>query len=153
MSKHAAMAYTADTCLFGYDLVWHVLLVRRRWEPFAGCWALSGGYLEDGEDSETAARRELAEETNVACNALAFVGRYRAPGRDPRGPVTTDAYWGTVPSTGPVGGCPRPEPADDAAAAGWWRIDDLPRLAFDHADIIAAAVDALRARHQREASR
>jgi|SRR5690606_16794483 len=153
MPKHA-LPDTADVALFGYESGWHVLLVRRRWEPYVDYWALPGGYLEPGEDSETAARRELAEETSIACNELAFVGHYREPGRDPRGPVTSDAYWGIVPSaTGPIGGCPEPEPADDAADARWWNIHRLPPLAFDHADILTDAIHQLRTRHQKENNR
>lgn len=149
MSRHH-IADTADCLLFGYSNGWHILLVRRRWEPYAGRWAVPGGYVEPGESSEIAARRELNEETNVACNTLTFVGHYDAPGRDPRGEVASDAWWGLVPALGGIGGCPTPEPADDAADARWWHIDRLPPLAFDHADIIADAVAALRTRHHRE---
>src|SRR5690606_6617481 len=147
MPTQALFPDTADVALFGYDAGWHILLVRRRWEPYVDYWALPGGYIETGEDTETAARRELAEETNVACHELRPVGRYATPGRDPRGLVTV-AYWGIVPSaTGPVGGCPRPEPADDAADARWWSINWLPALAYDHGDIAADAVQMLCTRH------
>lgn len=128
-------AYTAD--VIAVDPEGRVLLVLRRWDPFTGRWALPGGYVEPGEDSRTAAARELAEETGVRVRAdeLVLIGTYDAPGRDPRGPVSTDAYLTRVPAgTEAVA-------ADDAAAVRWVAPADALRdgLAFDHADILRDA--------------
>jgi len=98
---------TADTVLLAEeDGVLYVLMVRRRYEPFAGSWALPGGYVdltdltnarEGQDDTEVAARRELKEETGIDAPAeLRRVGVYGAPGRDPRGPVESTVYTGRL---------------------------------------------------------
>ncbi len=123
-----------------------VLLVRRGGEPFKGCWALPGGFMEMDETIEHCAVRELEEETGLcfAERDLRLVGVYSAPGRDPRGRTVTAAFrvesgerrvgsgeW-RVENGEPVAG-------DDAAEVCWWPLAALPPLAFDHADIVAAA--------------
>ncbi|THA65403.1 NUDIX hydrolase [Streptomyces sp. A0642] len=130
-----AWHYTAD--VVAVDPKGRVLLIERRWDPFAGRRALPGGYLEPGEDSRVGAARELAEETRVRVSAadLTPIGTFDAPGRDPRGRFSTDAYLARVPAdTVAV--------ADDDAANVYWM--DLNaalevELAFDHADILRAA--------------
>ena len=129
-----AIRYTADVVVTTTD--GYVLLIERGWDPFAGQWALPGGHVDPGETSRAAAARELAEEAGVyaAPGELAQVGVFDEPGRDPRGRYVTVAYQLTViPGT-------IIEAGDDAARAEWWPLSDLPPLAFDHADIIAAAV-------------
>ncbi|MFE3601354.1 NUDIX domain-containing protein [Streptomyces sp. NPDC059142] len=114
-----------------------VLLIERGWPPFQGDWALPGGHVDPGEDDLVAAVRELREETgvHVAPGDLRQIGAFAAPGRDPRGRYVTIAYAVSV----PVGTAAHAK--DDAADARWWPLDDLPQLAFDHADIIAKAAD------------
>jgi len=132
-----------------------VLLVRRGGEPFKGCWALPGGFMEMDETIEHCAVRELEEETGLhfAEQELRLIGVYSAPGRDPRGRTVTAAYRvesverrtesGETPqSCGqlPLGrGAVEPVAGDDAAEVRWWPLAALPPLAFDHADIVAAA--------------
>lgn len=132
MAEEAAVQRTADAVLFAQG---HVLLIMRRWDPFAGCWALPGGYADDGEEEVDAAARELEEETSIIVLAgdLHEVGTFDAPGRDPRGHFVTTAFTVTLPSL------LSPTARDDAAAARWWPLDALPDLAFDHAAIISAA--------------
>ncbi|MFF6970343.1 NUDIX domain-containing protein [Streptomyces tsukubensis] len=124
---------TADVVVF--DSAGRVLLIERGWAPFEGCWALPGGHVDPGETSLEAAVRELAEETGVrvAAGDLTRIDVWDQPGRDPRGRYVTIAYLATVPqgTTAQAG--------DDARAARWWPLTDLPELAFDHADIIRAA--------------
>jgi 8-oxo-dGTP diphosphatase len=124
--------YTADVVLLAAG---RVLLIERGWDPFAGCWALPGGHVDRGETSLVAACRELEEETGITVPAddLRQVGAFDAPGRDPRGRYVSVAYTATL-ST-PV----TPTAGDDATAARWWPLNALPDLAFDHADILAAA--------------
>ena len=124
-----------------------VLLIERGNEPFKGMWALPGGFVDDGEDLEAAARRELAEETGVTefDGHLEQLRTYGAPGRDPRGPVVSVAHLAMV-----VEGL-RPKGADDAAAARFWPVADLgtsdgPALAFDHDQVVADGVERARAK-------
>lgn len=123
---------TADVVLA--DEAGRVLLVRRGGEPYKGCWALPGGFMEMDEPIERCAQRELEEETGIAVElgALRLIGIYSAPGRDPRGRTVTAAYSADA----PAGAAPRA--GDDAADVLWWPLTQLPPLAFDHADILAA---------------
>ncbi len=116
-----------------------VLLVRRGGEPFKGCWALPGGFMEMDETIEHCAVRELEEETGLrfAERDLRLIGVYSAPGRDPRGRAVTAAYRVELVEQSAENG--RPVAGDDAAEVRWWPLAALPPLAFDHAEIIAAA--------------
>ncbi|MFF4771061.1 NUDIX domain-containing protein [Streptomyces sp. NPDC001255] len=128
-----ATRYTAD--VIALDTEGRVLLIERGWDPYEGAWALPGGHVDPGETSLQAAVRELAEETGlqIAPDALRLVGTWDTPGRDPRGPYSTDAYLAIVPA-GTV-----TTAGDDARRAAWWPLAALPDLAFDHADILDAA--------------
>ncbi|HEY57930.1 MAG TPA: NUDIX hydrolase [Anaerolineae bacterium] len=117
-----------------------VLLVQRKRPPFAGQWALPGGFIGMDESLEEAALRELAEETGVTQAYLEQLYTYGDPHRDPRGRAITVAYFALIPAGRPIGA----EGGDDASQARWFPTDDLPPLAFDHAEIIAYAVRRLR---------
>ncbi|SDM93335.1 NUDIX domain-containing protein [Allokutzneria albata] len=115
---------------------WQVLLIRRGKPPYAGHWALPGGHVDAGESIVDAAVRELAEETGLRCRAgeLRWVGRFDAPGRDPRGDYVSIAYLLILPEPAAATG------GSDATEARWWPLADLPDLAFDHQHIITRAV-------------
>lgn len=126
--------YTADVVVTTTD--GYVLLIERGWDPHKGQWALPGGHVDPGETSRAAAARELAEEAGVyaAPEELTQIGVFDRPGRDPRGRYVTVAYQLTViPGT-------IVEAGDDATNAQWWPLAGLPPLAFDHADIVTAAL-------------
>ena len=112
-----------------------VLLIQRGNPPFAGSWALPGGFVEQGEQVAEAAPRELAEETGLRVDAVALelLGIYDTPGRDPRGWTVSVVYIARVPGESAVAG------ADDAGDARWFAVEELPELAFDHALILADA--------------
>src|ERR1700722_9350289 len=112
-----------------------VLLIQRGNAPFAGSWALPGGFVEQGEQVAEAAPRELAEETGLRVDAgsLELLGVYDTPGRDPRGWTVSVVYIARVPGESAVAG------ADDASDARWFSVEELPELAFDHALILADA--------------
>ena len=129
-------ALTADVVLVrGAAEAREVLLIRRRFDPFAGRWALPGGFVDEYELPETAARRELAEETGVVWEEpLALVGIFGRPGRDPRGWTVSAVYLAQA------GDAPLEVRAgDDAGDAAWFSPDDLPPLAFDHDEIMVEA--------------
>jgi 8-oxo-dGTP diphosphatase len=113
-----------------------VLLIQRRNAPFAGDWALPGGFVEERERVADAAPRELAEETGLKAGRLRLLGVYDTPGRDPRGWTVSVVYLARAPAELAVSG------ADDASDARWFRSNALPKLAFDHAVIIADALSA-----------
>ncbi|MYR45573.1 NUDIX hydrolase [Streptomyces sp. SID5910] len=114
----------------------HVLLVERGQEPYAGRWALPGGFLLPDESAETAARRELAEETGLADVTglhLDQLRTYSEPGRDPRMRVVSVAFTALLPDP------PEPHAGTDAAEARWVPYDKAQGLAFDHDRILADA--------------
>jgi len=121
---------TTDCVVF--DARGYVLLIRRKYEPFRGCYALPGGFVDVGEPLEHACRRELKEETGLDVGALRLIGVYSEPDRDPRGHTCSVAYLAGVERADVHAG-------DDAAAAEWvadWRAQSL---AFDHAQILGDA--------------
>ena len=115
----------------------HVLLIQRGNEPYKGYWAFPGGFLNMDETVARCAERELEEETGIVLTGMQLVGVYSDVERDPRGRVITAAY--TAMTT-----MPEATAADDAAAAQWWPINALPKLAFDHDKILADAMRVLK---------
>ncbi len=111
-----------------------LLLIQRKHSPFAGHWALPGGFVDENEPLETAARRELAEETGIEDVNLHQLAAFGDPGRDPRGWTVSVVFWTYLPHVAPVA-----RAGDDAADARWWPLDALPELAFDHEEIVARA--------------
>ncbi|WP_217141541.1 NUDIX domain-containing protein [Streptomyces sp. AC627_RSS907] len=114
----------------------HVLLVERGQEPYAGRWALPGGFLRPAESAEAAARRELAEETglsDVTGLHLEQLRTYSEPGRDPRMRVVSVAFAALLPDP------PEPHAGTDAAEARWVPYEKAGGLAFDHDRILADA--------------
>lgn len=106
-----------------------ILLVKRSNDPYKGFWAIPGGFVEQGETCEEAVAREIKEETGLEAKVKNLLGVYSAPGRDPR-QVITIAYTLSV-----EGG--KVKKSEEATEIGWFPLNDLPPLAFDHAKIIA----------------
>lgn len=128
-------AVTADVaCIADQDGASHILLIERNHPPFAGHWALPGGFVNQDEALDVAAARELAEETTLTGVHLEQVGAYGDPGRDPRGHTVTVAFLARLDHCAAVLG------SDDAASAKWFPLSALPPLAFDHDRIISDAV-------------
>jgi 8-oxo-dGTP diphosphatase len=124
-------ALMTDCVIFGPE--GDVVLVRRKHEPFAGCPALPGGFVEIGETVEAACRREVLEETGLELSDLRLVGVYSDPKRDPRGHVVSIAHTTLLETTAQL------RPGSDAASAEWIKDWQNLSLAFDHAEIIADA--------------
>lgn len=132
---------TADVTMFtlqDHDL--QVLLIRRKNPPFAGQWAIPGGFVDIDEPLAAAARRELEEETGLQHLDVTQLHTFGKPGRDPRTRVITVAYLALVPAAS----LPPLAAGDDASDARWWSMFDLPALAFDHAEILDFALNYLR---------
>jgi len=133
--KTSNIFVTVDAVIFRKDSdKLEILLIRRKNEPFKDTWALPGGFVDEGEDLEDAAIRELEEETSVKIENAEQLKAFGKPGRDPRHHTVSVAFKAFVPAdTVAVA-------ADDAKEIGWFSVDDLPALAFDHDEIIAFAL-------------
>ena len=115
-----------------------LLLIRRAYKPYKGKWALPGGFINMEESLDDAAKRELKEETGVAGVYLEQLYTFGVPKRDPRERVITVAYYALIPSDKI-----QLQAATDAEAVGWFGMDELPKLAFDHAKIVELAHERL----------
>ncbi|MGA5415289.1 NUDIX hydrolase [Streptomyces pseudogriseolus] len=144
--KHAfePFAVTVDLAVFTIrESALHVLLVERGQEPYAGRWALPGGFLRPDESAERAARRELGEETgltDVTSLHLEQLRTYSEPGRDPRMRVVSVAFAALLPDA------PEAHGGGDAARARWTPYHAARDLAFDHDRILADARDRIGAK-------
>jgi len=110
-----------------------IVLIRRKNEPYRGSFALPGGFVEIGETTEEAVKREVMEETGLLIEILKLVGVYSEPSRDPRGHTVSVAYLAV--------GKGKPRADTDAAEVGCFDPGNLPELAFDHQRIINDAGD------------
>ena len=132
-------AVTVDILLFAQDSADRkILLIRRKNPPFKGHWAIPGGFIEMEESLEASAQRELHEETGLSEVQLTQLGAFGDPDRDARGRVITIAYYGVIEAERA-----RVIAGSGAADARWFSTADLPALAFDHAKIIAVAIEKL----------
>ncbi|WP_163991200.1 NUDIX hydrolase [Pyxidicoccus caerfyrddinensis] len=133
-------ALTVDCVVFGQDEEdLKVLLIRRGVEPYAGRWALPGGFVRMEESLDAAARRELEEEAGIRPGHMEQLYTFGDPGRDPRGRVVTVAYFALVKLSDHT-----LHAATDAREAAWFSVWDAPKLAFDHADVLATALQRLK---------
>ena len=133
-------AVAVDCVVLGLDTDdLKVLLIRRGVVPWKGTWALPGGFVGERESLEDAARRELAEETGIGDVFLEQLYTFGAPERDPRHRVISVAYYALAKLSDF-----KLAPGTDAAGAGWHPLSKLPALAFDHGEILEAAITRLR---------
>lgn len=151
--SHRQVAVTVDIVIFALrDNDLQVLLVKRKYPPYQGLWAIPGGYVQAEESLEDAAVRELREETGIGVGELE-AGAPRAgvtvpyieqlytfgdPHRDPRGRAITVAYFALVPAPLAI------QAGSDASDAEWKPVRNLPKMAFDHARIVQYALKRLR---------
>src|SRR5271163_999644 len=121
------LTMTTDIVIFTIrDALLEVLLIERGNPPYQGKWALPGGLVEEDEDLDTCAQRELEEETKVTDISLEQLHTFGAPHRDPRGRLVTVTYYTLVRPDRL-----KPKAASDAANVRWFPVDELPTLAFD----------------------
>jgi len=130
---------SVDAVVFGYEKGnISVLLIKRKYAPFKGKWAIPGGFVLTNESLEEAVERELHEETGIKINYLEQLYTFGKPSRDPRGRVVSVAYFGLV----------RPNAfnifaSTDAELVQWFDINELPKLSFDHKEILNLAIERL----------
>lgn len=133
-------AVTADCVVFGFDgSQLQLLLIERGNEPYKGCWAFPGGFMNIDETAEQCAVRELYEETGLRIKDIEQFHTYTSVDRDPRERVITVAFWAIAHVEAVSGG-------DDAAKAEWFPVDKIPNMAFDHAEILSCALENLKQR-------
>jgi 8-oxo-dGTP diphosphatase len=138
--QYPRAALTVDCVVFGFgEDELKVLLIQRALEPFKGRWALPGGFVRVDETVDEAARRELGEEAGLKHVFLEQLYTFGEVGRDPRERVVSVAYYALVKLSDH-----RAKAATDAADAEWFPISKVPRLAFDHAEILATALARLK---------
>ncbi len=138
-------AVTTDCIVYDYDD--HdritVLLIKRKEDPYKNMWAFPGGFMDMGETAEECVRRELVEETGITDISLEQVYTATKVDRDPRGRTISVVFLGNIaPSNRLI------KPGDDAIDIGWFNIDELPLLAFDHYDILQKVIGRLICKHQ-----
>ena len=132
--KYPRPAVTADCIVITREAEPKVLLIQRGFDPYKGCWAFPGGFMNMDETTDQCAIRELEEETGLRVSDIHQIGAYSKVDRDPRGRTITVAYLAFVDEPIAVTG------QDDAAKAEWFPLSALPNLAFDHADIMADVI-------------
>jgi 8-oxo-dGTP diphosphatase len=133
--KYPRPALTVDAVVFRKkEEKTEVLLIRRKNPPFQGDWALPGGFVDMDETLERAVARELFEETGLKDIRLRQLHAFSTPGRDPRGHTISVVFWGFLEDDQQAKG------GDDAQDAAWFDIDELPKLAFDHKDVVEMAL-------------
>jgi 8-oxo-dGTP diphosphatase len=139
---------TVDSVVFGVEAVrgptrdsfdLKVLLIERGLQPFRGKWALPGGFVKPDESLDAAVARELEEETGVTRAFLDQLYTFGAPDRDPRGRVISVAYMAAIHLAAAT-----LRAGTDAARARWFKVAELPALAFDHPQMVELGIARLR---------
>lgn len=134
--EYPRLMLTVDAVVFrlnGEDL--EVLLIQRKHDPFAGMWALPGGFVDMDETVEQAVVRELEEETGLRLEKLKQLFTFSEIGRDPRGRTVSVTFYGMADLNNS-----RVSGGDDASDAQWFPMDQLPELAFDHIKAVDMAL-------------
>ncbi len=129
-------AVTVDLAAFSIrDNALCVLLIKRNTAPFKGKWTLPGGFVHDSEPLELSAARVLNDKANISDVYTEQLYTFGSPRRDPRDRVISIAYFAIL------------NPAYEYVGPGkWYDIEELPKLGFDHNDIVQMAVNRLRAK-------
>jgi 8-oxo-dGTP diphosphatase len=140
MSVDQNIKVAVDAVVFGYDKKGlSLLLIERKNPEGKNKWALPGGFVEDNENLLSAAKRELKEETNLSLEYLKQFHTFGEVDRDPRGRIISVAHLVLINK-----GKRNVKSGDDAKNVKWFPFSMLPKLAFDHDEIVQMATDILR---------
>jgi 8-oxo-dGTP diphosphatase len=133
-TKAAQYGHTVDAVI--QDANNNIILIRRKYAPYKGKYALPGGFIKYNEDPEQAVLREVREETNLAVEIVRKIGIYDQKGRDPRGKIVSTAFKCRL-----VRDLSKIMGGDDAAAAEAIPVEKVKtlELAFDHKQILKDA--------------
>lgn len=143
-STSVGIKIAVDAIVFGYSKNEgvSVLLIKRKYDPFKDSWAIPGGFVLQYESLEEAVKRELWEETGIKVNYLEQLYSFGEPNRDPRQRIISIAYFALVKSSQ----FQQLKASTDAEEAQWFSINKLPKLAFDHRQILQMAIERVRAK-------
>lgn len=137
--KYPRPSLTVDAAVFLRECgKLKILLIKRKNPPYEDCWALPGGFVDMDETLDVAAGRELKEETGLENVNLTQLATFGAVDRDPRGRTVSVVYYGET----TIDNC-EVKGNDDASKAEWFDINNLPKLAFDHAEIVKEAIEKI----------
>ena len=132
-NKESMASLTADIIVFRKNRA-EILLIQRGHEPFAGLWAFPGGRMDKNEKLINTAYRELLEETNISEIELSFIDMADTPNRDSRGRTISFIYYGDIHNENNI------KNGDDAINTQWFKISELPIMAFDHNKILERVI-------------
>jgi len=143
MTKHHSstqnIKVAVDAVIFTIeDDTLQVLLIQMKKSPFEGMWAVPGGLLEEEETSDSAAGRILRTQTGVTEVFLEQLKTFDAIDRDPAGRVVSVSYYALISGEGV-----KLQTTDKYADVKWWPVNKLPKLAYDHRQIIHEATERL----------
>lgn len=139
--KHAVIA-TDVVILTVEEGKLKVLLIKMKKKPFAGMWACPGGLVDGSESVDASAKRILREKSGVGNIYLEQLYTFGRVDRDPFGRVVSVAYFALIPE----GSRLKVKTTDEYEDISWFDANDLPRLAYDHKEIIECALARLRAK-------
>jgi len=139
--KYKKFSLTTDILVFSRlndEKKYSVLLIKRKNDPYKNNWAIPGGFVEYDEEIDNAALRELEEETNIKNIKLKELKTFGKVGRDPRGRTVSVVYYTFINQNEH-----EIKAQDDAKEFGWFNLNSLPELAFDHDEIFSYAINKL----------
>jgi 8-oxo-dGTP diphosphatase len=128
-------ALTVDCLIFSKsNCGMEMLLIKRKHEPFKNHWAVPGGFMNIDETTDEAVKREVYEETGIEIENPEQFATFSNVQRDPRGRTVSVVYFLYIDREKLS-----PKAGDDASEINWFSLENLPELAFDHAEIIELA--------------
>lgn len=133
-------AVTTDCIIYGYNVFSEqmILLIERKFDPFKGFWAFPGGFLNMDESAEEGVKREVFEETGIYIEKLDQLFTASLVDRDPRGRVISIVFITKVDMS-----ITSISAGDDASNVRWFNLKELPKLAFDHDQILSIALERI----------